>query len=66
MTTADEPVRTPDELRVMADELARGAERCTDPEHRARLRRKAARLREQCDGRGDGGRDPAAPAHRQP
>ncbi|MER6997919.1 DUF6381 family protein [Streptomyces sp. NPDC000410] len=45
MTTAGEPVRTPEELRAMAEELIRGADRCDDPEHRLRLRRKAEALR---------------------
>ncbi|MGW2559125.1 DUF6381 family protein [Streptomyces sp. NPDC001514] len=54
MTPAGEPVRTPEELRVMAEELSRGAERCNDPEHRARLRRKAEQLRDECAGKGIG------------
>ncbi|MFE7773699.1 DUF6381 family protein [Streptomyces sp. NPDC057445] len=46
MTIPGEPVGTPEELRVMAEELFRGAERCNDPEHRARLRRRAQELRD--------------------
>ncbi|MFJ6632002.1 DUF6381 family protein [Streptomyces sp. NPDC091376] len=61
MSTAGEPVRTSEQLRVMAEELARGAERCKDPEHRARLRRRAEQLRRECDGDGDDGA-PDAPA----
>ncbi|MCZ7456731.1 DUF6381 family protein [Streptomyces sp. WMMC940] len=49
MSTAREPVRTSEELRFMADELTRGAERCKDPEHRERLHRRAEELRRQCD-----------------
>ncbi|MGW1884640.1 DUF6381 family protein [Streptomyces sp. NPDC001970] len=77
MATAGEPVRTPEQLRVMAEELTRGAERCNDPEHRERLRRKAEQLRDQCEDtgtrtgdsrggseHGDGGSAPGARARR--
>ncbi|MCX4514145.1 DUF6381 family protein [Streptomyces sp. NBC_01619] len=62
MSTAGEPVRTSEQVRVMAEELDRGAERCKDPEHRARLRRRAEQLRREYDG--DDGDDgaPDAPA----
>ncbi|MFE3328910.1 DUF6381 family protein [Streptomyces sp. NPDC059176] len=70
MNTAGEPVRTAEQLRVMAEELTRGADRCNDPEHRARLRRKAEELRRQCDDGTDLGEAPAtpgpAPAHHHP
>ncbi|MEV4916291.1 DUF6381 family protein [Streptomyces tirandamycinicus] len=59
MATAREPVRTSEELRSMADELTRGAERCRDPEHRARLHRRAEELRRQSDAEGAGA--PARP-----
>ncbi|SDN54757.1 DUF6381 family protein [Streptomyces wuyuanensis] len=61
MSTAREPVRTSEELRLMADELTRGAERCKDPEHRERLHRRAEELRRQCDA-GDASED-MAPVH---
>ncbi|RNL73593.1 DUF6381 family protein [Streptomyces sp. I6] len=60
MGTAREPVRTPEELRLMADELTRGAERCKEPEHRARLHRRAEELRRQSDA---GGAEEGTPAH---
>lgn len=62
MSNAGEPVRTSEQLRVMAEELTRGADRCNDPEHRARLRRKAEELRQQCDEDGDRSDVPAEPA----
>ncbi|MEU6705015.1 DUF6381 family protein [Streptomyces wuyuanensis] len=61
MNTAREPVRTSEELRLMADELTRGAERCKDPEHRERLHRRAEELRRRCD-TGDASED-MAPAY---
>ncbi|MFD7227698.1 DUF6381 family protein [Streptomyces sp. NPDC059881] len=61
MSTAGEPVRTSEQVRVMAEELDRGAERCKDPEHRARLRRRAEQLRREYDG-DDGAPDAPAPS----
>jgi hypothetical protein len=65
MTTADEPVRTPEQLRAMAEELTRGADRCNDPEHRARLRRKAEELRQQYDAHSPGAAGAASTQDRQ-
>ncbi|AWK12248.1 hypothetical protein SSP531S_37910 [Streptomyces spongiicola] len=66
MGTAREPARTPEELRLMADELTRGAERCKEPEHRARLHRRAEELRRQSDTggiRGTGSAEERTPVH---
>ncbi|MGW7364378.1 DUF6381 family protein [Streptomyces sp. NPDC054841] len=65
MTTAGEPVRTPEQLRAMAEELTRGADRCNDPEHRARLRRKAEELRQQYDADSPGAAGSASTQGRQ-
>ncbi|MFD4585155.1 DUF6381 family protein [Streptomyces sp. NPDC087659] len=64
MSTAREPVRTSEELRLMADELTRGAERCKDPEHRERLHRRAEELRRRID-TGEGAEERTPPHARQ-